>query len=183
MTTQNGLDTTLKGQSGTGEFAGTTSPTFTDIFFSPTTQGIHGTPTNDNASSGYVGEFVSSIILSGSAISLTSTTPANVTSISLTAGDWDVYGNVTFIPGGTQPPNSVAGWISTTSATLPDNALLFAIIFPVGSTIPSGSTFGTGCPFKRISISATTTVYLEGYSVFGGTTITACGGIFARRIR
>ena len=54
--------------------------------------GLAGVTTNSNAAAGIVGEYISSSIASGSAVSLTTGVSANVTSISLTAGDWEVYG-------------------------------------------------------------------------------------------
>ena len=62
---------------GNATFAGTVTPT----------GGIVGTTTNNNAAAGCVGEYVSSAIEYASRVSLTTSTPANVTSISLTAGD------------------------------------------------------------------------------------------------
>jgi predicted nucleic acid-binding protein len=52
------------------------------------------TQTNDSAAAGKVGEFITSNIVVGSAVALTTGTAANVTSVSLTAGDWDVCGEV-----------------------------------------------------------------------------------------
>ena len=53
---------------------------------------IVGTATNDSATAGNVGEYVSSAVTPAYPITLTSTQYADVTSISLTAGDWDVTG-------------------------------------------------------------------------------------------
>ena len=62
-----------------------------------TNPAIIGTTTNDDAAAGKIGEYQSAGIGFGSAISLTTATPANVTSISLTAGDWDVSGVIYFV--------------------------------------------------------------------------------------
>jgi hypothetical protein len=53
---------------------------------------LPGTATNDSAAAGDVGEYVSSVIATGSATSFTTATAKNITSISPTAGDWDVQG-------------------------------------------------------------------------------------------
>ena len=76
-----------------------------------------GTPAN--ASAGYVGEFVSSVIAQGSAVTQTANAAVNVTSISLTAGDWDVWGNATLVTQGTTTTGFFV-WISSTTAALPD---------------------------------------------------------------
>jgi Pectate lyase superfamily protein len=132
-----------------------------------------------NATAGSIGEYVSSAIASGSAVSLTTATAANVTSISLTAGDWDVDGNVN-IAGSTATYTQGVGGISTTSATLPTD----------GTEVNSGAQFtalsvtdGLTLPRKRVSISSTTTVYLVGKATFSAGTMTAYGSISARRVR
>jgi len=134
---------------------------------------VKGTGTNNAADAGYVGEIISSTILFASAISLTTATVANVTSISLTAGDWDVYGNVYFNPSVSTSSNSA--WISSTSATQPDNALISSI-----NTGASGD-IGINTPFITFQLSGTTTIYLSAIATFGAGTCTACGGIWARR--
>ena len=137
---------------------------------------LRGTNTNDNASAGYVGELISSRVASASAISLTTMTASNVTSISLTAGDWDIEGNVSFAFGGVS--TGAAAWISLTSATLPDYSLYNAIENSGGI-----GSVGFSTPKVRVSIASTTTVYLSALTAFSTSTATACGGIYARRVR
>src|SRR4029077_4886616 len=59
-------------------------------FAQPQGDQLLGTATNDNATAGNVGEYIESVIPAGAAIAITSATNTNLTSISLTAGDWDV---------------------------------------------------------------------------------------------
>ena len=80
---------------------------------------LPGTSTNDNASTGNVGEYQESSIASGSQIQLTTVTAANITNLSLTAGDWDCSGKVNFSGSGTTVTTDFYDWVSTTSATLP----------------------------------------------------------------
>lgn len=157
----------------------TTVPAFTtsSITFNPTTGGIVGTTTNDNAAAGKVGEEVESIVLAGSSISLSNATAANVTTISLTAGDWDVFGNVTvqFSLSST----AVIAWISTTSAVPPDQALRNQLVY----TAASIAFVAAAVPSTRLSLSGTTTVYLSALANFSTGTGLAAGKIFARRAR
>lgn len=44
---------------------------------------IRGTGTNDNATAGFVGEYISSTILAGAAVNVSNNTATNITSISL----------------------------------------------------------------------------------------------------
>ena len=134
---------------------------------------IQGTGIASSVSPGFVGEFVSSVIPVASAISLSTTVAANVTSISLTAGDWDVWGNLFFAVGGACTANQ--GWISSTSATLPDNSLITLL---QGTAL---TTQGVPVPQLRFLINTTTTIYLSARALFTTSTVTASGGIYARR--
>jgi hypothetical protein len=140
---------------------------------------IEGTNTNDDAGAGQVGQIIESTVLAGSAVSLTTATAANITSISLTAGDWDVWGSVCSNPSSTA--TYYYGWISTTSATVPTapNGGAIAVIqvsfaSAAGQFIPVGQ--------RRLSLASTTTVYLSMQSAFAGTNA-GYGYIGARRVR
>ncbi len=143
---------------------------------------LPATATNDNAAAGKVGEYTSSVLLIASEVSLTTGTSANVTSISLTAGDWDVWGEVWFDSGATTTITISRCWVNTTSATLP--------------TVPSDSTsvtivdgaalnFNPHVPvaIARALLSGTTTYYLGTRTDFATSTLAAYGKICARRVR
>lgn len=138
---------------------------------------LQGTTAGGNAAAGYVGEVISSSIPLASAVSMSNGVAKDITSISLTAGDWNVYGNVLHIC-------TVAGftttwsWVSLTSATLPDVSLTSEFSLGTGYTV-----WGANTPYFRVSVSSTTTVYLSGLANNGAGTITACGNIYARRVR
>lgn len=141
---------------------------------------VHGVASNTAAGAGIVGELISSTVLVGAAVALTTGVAANVTSISLTAGDWDVWGTVAFNPAGTTTQTALAGGISTTTVTLPTSpgsgALVsFALPFTTGAanTFPVGST--------QLLLSGTTTVYLVAQAGFAVSTMSAYGFIGARR--
>jgi len=72
------------------------------------------TTTNDSATAGNVGEYVESVIVTGSSTALTTATAKTVTSISLTAGDWDVDTVVHFNPAGTTTITALIGGLSLT---------------------------------------------------------------------
>ncbi len=142
-----------------------------------TTPNIIGVTNASSASAGSVGEFVTSNIPYASATSFVDSISKNVTSISLSAGDWDVYGNVTFNQniGASQ----CFAWISTLSASFPDNSLIAG----TGVTTAAIVNIAVTVPVVRLSLSSTTTVYLTGYSTFTSGTSTGCGTISARRVR
>jgi len=141
-----------------------------------------GTSTNDNAAAGNIGEYISSTVLIGSAISLTASTPANVTSITLSAGDWDVSGNVAFNPTSSTAANNYQVWTSQTSATvptIPNNGAYTQFI----ATVPLGDPQCLNVGTQRISIASPTTVYLSCQAFFTVSTNVAYGFIGARRVR
>lgn len=144
---------------------------------------VQGVSTNSSASAGYVGEFISSTVLSGSAVSLTTGNPADITSISLTAGDWDVTGLVCFTGNAATTVTSLLGWISTTSAsspTPPNNGSLYT---DQTSRAAGNTTFRINVGRIRISIASTTTVYLSANAAFAVNSYSAFGFISARRVR
>ncbi len=157
--------------------ASATSLTFTS------TSGIIGTTTNDSAAAGSVGQIIESTVLVGAAVSLTTATAADVTSVSLTAGDWDVWGGVFFSQAAGTTSTSYIGWISQTSATLPTSPNSGAMYIDVGISIVGASSYGQPVGMIRISLSGTTTVYLGARSSFTGSTNAAFGYIGARRVR
>ena len=147
-----------------------------------------GTTTNDNAVTGRPGEFITSSVPVGSAVALTTATAANVTSISLTAGDWDVSGLVDHNIAATTSVTQLNASISLTSATLAPQiggsglgtdatcTLSYSAMAPAAG-------IGQAIPPVRLSLAATTTVYLVAQDNFTLSTISAYGTIRARRMR
>lgn len=146
------------------------------------TTAIDGTATNDSAAAGDLGEYFSASVAQASAVSISNGAAANVTSISLTAGDWDVWGNVVFLPANTTSCTSLNASISTTSAAL-DATLNRGSMTANTFTGNGGSTPGVTPASKRISIASTSTIYLVAFSEFSISTNVAFGNIHARRVR
>lgn len=137
---------------------------------------IVGVTDGSNAAAGSVGEIISSNIVFGSAVALTSTLSKNITSIALTAGDWDVFGDVHVTPSAIL--TFFRGWINTVSATPPDVSLM-SLSNPGGSNIGS---CGWPVPSRRVSSAGATTVYLSAQCTFTATA-SGYGNIYARRVR
>ncbi|WP_157380964.1 hypothetical protein [Burkholderia ubonensis] len=163
---------------GTTPAAGSfTTVTATGTITPSQTSGIVGTTTNNNAIAGSVGEYITA---TGTGVSLTTATPANITSVSLTAGDWEVHGSIIYLPAGsTTWGNGYQAGFNTTSATQPAQPLFVL----TQATFPTGSNQATTIPSQRFSLSATTTVYLVAQAAFSTSTMTATGIIRARRVR
>lgn len=146
-----------------------------------TTAGIIGTTAADNANAGSVGEAITSSVAVGSAVALTTNTPANITSISLTAGDWDVSGLVATNPAGSTTQSNLGAAINTTSATFPTAGTAGWTQWPF--SVAAGNAEFVPVGPVRINVSTTTTVYLIAQSVFAASTNAAYGTIYARRRR
>jgi hypothetical protein len=143
--------------------------------------GIIGTTTNDNAAAGSVGELIESEIQSGSAVTLTSNVAKNITSISLTTGDWDVWGSAVTASSGGGAQTSIDSWINTASATVPTRPNKGAYV-AVSNTMTANGLQLYPIGMIRLNLSGTTTVYLSTQTVFSGS-CTAYGYIGARRRR
>jgi hypothetical protein len=173
------------GTTGTGAVALAASPTFTGTLTAATVAptNVTGTTTNNDAATGAIGEYIESEVLFGSAVSLTNATPANVTSISLTAGDWDVSGNVGLSLAAATTVTRTIGCVNTTSATLtatPGKGSWVDVRTPAAPT-GLGHVYPVGT--RRLSLASTTTVYLVARADFAVDTAAAFGCIRARRAR
>jgi hypothetical protein len=243
MTTNNAVNTTLSGQTGTGTFVGATSPTlvtpvlgaasatsvkltaasnvFIDsnnnnmVAFNPVASSVNymqftnnstgggpaiaavgsdsnitlafvgkgnggtlsqGLANGNQPAAGYKGEQISSLIVNASAVSLSTTVAKDVTSISLTAGVWEITANIFYnISVGA---TSIRGWTNTSSATDVDNSLAAQIAATTATVATSGMTM----PVTTIASASSSTVYLSAKAVFAAGTVTACGLLLAVRI-
>ncbi len=175
------LDATSSVQTQLNAKAPLASPTFTGTVTTPSvtfnsTSGIIGTTTNNNAAAGSVGEYVESVVSAVSAAS--STTFGDVTSISLTAGDWDV----TLLING----NPAATWTSFQygiSQTTGNSST--GLVTGSNRGIDSASLTGNTTrviPSYRQSLAGTTTIYAKANSTFTST-LTYDARLSARRLR
>jgi hypothetical protein len=184
-TTSAQLAGVISDETGTGALVFANSPTFSgtiggNISFSGTltpsqTNGIVGTTTNNNANASSVGEYQTA---TSSSTALTTGVNTNLISLSLTAGDWDVSGVAQIAPAASTVLNSWVVGISTTSGAF---GPVGTYVSPAYSTTGTGQT--TGSPMVRVSLSSTTTVYLEVIANFTTSTLNATGFIRARRVR
>lgn len=139
-----------------------------------------GTATNNSAVAGYVGEYISSTVNSGAAVPATSTVNLNVTSISLTAGDWDASANIFTSAAAGTTTTGLLGSISQTSATAAGPGGLSILN---GISVSAGNSVGMALGTLRISLATTTTIYLVASVLFATSTLGVYGFIGARRAR
>lgn len=143
---------------------------------------IPGTTAADNANAGNVGQYIESAVPVGSAVPLTNTTAVNVTSIPLTAGDWDISLNGALVLGATTSLSQILVSISTVSNTVDLTEGKFTIQ-NYAPTVFGAVYQSAGIPKYRLSLSGATTVYFVIRASFTISTASGWGLISARRRR
>lgn len=143
-----------------------------------TSNQIRGSSTNDFGNAGYLGEYLSSSNSGG--VTLSSNVWTNITSITLSPGDWDVSGTINFqVSGssGTAAELAVSQFSGTTTTdhSVGDNDLRCA---------PPTTSYDTGgvIPTWRVSTAGSPVVYVKARMTFAGSGF-AEGRISARRAR
>lgn len=161
-------------------------------FLGPTTgipnNGVVGTATNDNAQAGNIGETISSSVTSFANIGASGAW-ADITSVSLTAGDWMIYGEYNIAPNGNTTFTSEQIAVSTTSGNSSTGQTYGNNQFHTTAETTTGWGALANAPATtlvgyRVSLSGTTIHYLKVLGLYtGGGTPTAGGRITAVRIR
>jgi hypothetical protein len=137
--------------------------------------------------SGDLGTLVTSNVLLASTVSLTTATPANITSISLSPGDWDISGVINFRPAATTSVTNITTSASLTSATLSSQAggsglgTDATMAWNQAASVPA-AVMAMEVPAVRLSITKQTTVFLVAQATFTVSTMTADGTIRANRV-
>lgn len=129
-----------------------------------------------------IGEYQSVSIPSGSAVSLTSGTIANIATLTLQAGEWNIAGMVVFAPAVTTTIAGLLLSISTVSGVIPaapNDGASTTLIAPLTTGQSQSLPAGSGL---HVSIAAPTTYYLVAGAAFAVSTMTAFGFIGATRV-
>jgi hypothetical protein len=150
-----------------------------------------GTNTNDSAATGYVGEYLTSSRLRASAVGITTNTANNATTaITLTAGEWEIWGFVGYSFTASTSVTRLAAAISRTDGVMPASStyavpnasgeltgqLAWAAMVPVNDIIiPTG--------VSTVKLSESATFYLVAFATFTASTTDFWGSIHARRVR
>ena len=143
---------------------------------------LEGVTNGGNAASGVVGEYLSSVVLAGGAIGLSTGVSADITTLALAAGDYDVWGSVVFSPAASTTVTALEGWIGNASATpptLPNGGAMVSIQTAFTTGVIQALPVGT----QRVTSSGPVTLYLSVQAAFGTSTMTGFGGMWARRRR
>jgi hypothetical protein len=141
---------------------------------------IMGVTDGSNAAAGQVGEVIA--VNASSSTTLTSNTTANVAVLPLTAGDWDVYGEVWLIVG-TGGATAFHAAINSASATYPGFTALNTGMSTANFAMPASVGQKLNIRPCRVNLSAPATYYLVALVIFPSGSCTATGNIIARRAR
>lgn len=140
-----------------------------------------GTPTNDNAPAGYVGEVKTDGKALAAKVALTTAVISNIASVVLTPGDWDVSGAVFFNQGAGTTITALLAYLSTTSGGGGDYLNSASTAYGCSANVD-----GQLClhPFRvKVAAGTTQTIYLTALGYFAVSTLFAYGVINARRMR
>lgn len=140
-----------------------------------------GDTSGSSASSGNVGEYVSSTVSSGSAVSASSGTPGQITSVSLGAGDWDCRGDVQWTASSGAAVTVGAGWVSTSFASLPTGNTSYYL--SLGTTYAANSIGAFSLAPMRFVSGSSQTVFLAYQFNFASGSVVTYGQIGCRRMR
>jgi hypothetical protein len=140
-----------------------------------TATGIAGNTTGTAASAGTLGEVPSATF---SSVSMTTTTVQNLTSMSLTAGVYLVWGSATYQVGTGATMNIWLAGVSQTTGALP----ALGTYFQSSGAITATGAATANAPMYLLLLTSAKTIYLTGEAVFSGGAVTATGFLAALRI-
>ena len=133
------------------------------------------------AVAGQVGEELKSTV---SAVAAAATgTVSNVTSISLTAGDWLLSGYITTAAGATGLTAATTQNLSIVTTTATNGTLGDTMQQQTVEVLTANALYAIAIPAKRVNISATTTYYLTSQVTYVAGSPTHSGTLTATRVR
>lgn len=148
---------------------------------------LRGSPTNDQATAGNIGEVLITSVTAG--VTLTSGAALTVGTVALTGGDWDVDGVIVFAPAATTTVSALAAAVNINGNALPTVANLNAGITAMNE-LQAAFTTGvqqvlyTGKSRWQVSAAASPQNYnLIAMAAFGVAAMTVTGFIRGRRAR
>jgi hypothetical protein len=146
---------------------------------------IPGSATNDSATAGNIGEYLSTALLSGSAFSISTGAATGIVSLPLSAGDWDVWGQGIVHAGAAITVfTSLTVGISVASNTaLPGLTSGAQSQVGLGAGLTGIADTAVNVGPARVSLAAAGTAFLNGSFAFATSTASVYGVMQARRRR
>lgn len=142
--------------------------------------GILGRGNGVNPGGGQIGEYQSAVQSAGLAIPA-GPTQFNVTSLQLTPGDWDVWGQIGF-KHSSGAFVGIFGWLTTTAGGGATSVgALQGAFAAIQATFATGADQSLQVGMGTLNVTVPTTVYLNGIANLTGSGASATGSIQARR--
>lgn len=160
-----------------GSNAWSGAQTFSALITPSSTIGIKGTATNDNAQAGSAGESSEEYVQAGPT-SIASLTNVNAASVTVAAGDYEVWCTALFALAGVTGPNSVIVSVNSTSITFGPTGTYtqFQWTLAAGNqTIPA--------PRRIFKLASSTTLYCVAQTTYISGSPTVTGTLWWRRMR
>lgn len=129
-----------------------------------------------------VGTVVSSTVLVGSAVSLTSGASKTITSVSLAPGEWDIFATIASSPAGTTTTSQIQAAIGDVDNTLPTPPNGGAYM-SLTTALAAGVAFIGPVGYRALSLNTPTVYYLIANASFAVSTMSAYGYLAARRVK
>lgn len=141
-------------------------------------------PTSGNNWQAYtVGNSKSATVLAASAVSLTTNTPANVTTISLSQGLWSCRGTISRTLDASTSVTTLSGSISATTATMGTQGVNGVTFLTTAANVMGATGTDTKVGPVLLAPTATTTYYLVANDVFTVSTDAAYGQLVCEQVR
>lgn len=157
----------------------TTTQLATTAFVGASFLPLAGVTNGSDAPAGQIGEIIAANITA--AVTLTTGVAINIGSIALTAGDWDVQGEIWYAAGSTTL-GSLQAAIGNASATVPAATSIATARTIINNAMTAGAAQTVPIRACRVSLSTPATYFLVSNQAFTGA-LTATGNIWARRAR
>lgn len=126
----------------------------------------------------------SSVIASGSAVSLTTATPKTITSVTFGVGTWRIYGYIDYVLASATTTLTQSGFGTTTNSftnTLQAQDTALTASNPLTTT---SATLTAATPWLQFTVATgTQTVYLVAQQTFSAGTVTAYGTLFYSQLK
>jgi|HubBroStandDraft_3_1064219.scaffolds.fasta_scaffold01327_7 hypothetical protein len=130
------------------------------------------------------GNVTSSVIASGSAVSLTTATAKNVTSLTLGVGTWRLYGYVDYVLASATSTLFQQGFGTTTNSFTNSLQAQDTNLLDVSPLTTTSVTLTKATPWQQITVSSgTQTVYMVAEATFSAGTVTAYGSFNALQVK
>lgn len=151
---------------------------------------ITGFTNGSSAAAGIIGEVLAGTLVRSSQTALTTGTAKTITSVTLTAGDWDIWGLVCFSPAALTSITQLQAAISTANNTMPGVATRavqnssgeIIVISSFPAQVPNDD-LSLQTLYSYVRISGSVTLYLVAQATFTAAALGGYGSITARRRR